>query len=365
MKKFSLLLIFLSVFACKKINTETPQKQEIPTAISLTIQEASRLATLPLKCIDTEYPNKLGQTLGSAKDIKNPKTLHPAFYGCFAWHSAVHGHRSLIKLLKQFPNLNKAQDIKNKLAENLSKAHILAEVDYFKGKHNMSYERTYGWAWTLKLAEELHTWNDPFARELEANLKPLTEVMVASFIDFLPKLNYPIRVGEHANTAFALSFAYDYAVTLGNTALKDIVVKRARDFYLNDKNAPLSWEPGGFDFLSPSLEEVDIMRKVLPKYKFINWVSAFLPAITKPDFNLEVGKVSDRTDGNLVHLDGLNFSRAWCLYGLAKQYQEFDYLKSIANAHISYALPAIVDGNYEGGHWLGSFAIYALNAASK
>lgn len=365
MKKWYFLLILLSVFACKKINTETPPKQDLPVAISLTIQEANRLAALPLKCIDTEYPNKLGQTLGSKEDIKNPKILHPAFYGCFDWHSAVHGHWSLVKLLKQFPNLNNAQDIKNKLDENLSKANILAEVNYFNGKHNTSYERTYGWAWTLKLAEELHTWDDPFARELEANLKPLTDVMVASFINFLPKLNYPIRVGEHSNTAFALSFAYDYAVTVGNSNLKDLIVKRARAFYLNDKNAPLSWEPGGFDFLSPSLEEVDIMRKVLPKYRFINWVSAFLPSILKSNFNIEVGKVSDRTDGNLVHLDGLNFSRAWCLYGLANQYHEFEYLKNIANAHIAYSLPAIVDGNYEGGHWLGTFAIYALNSNSK
>lgn len=365
MKKLSLFFVLLSFFACKNSGTQPAPKPEIPATMSLSIEEANRLAALPIKCIDTEYPNKLGQTLGSADEIKNPKSLHPAFYGCFDWHSAVHGHWSLVKLLKQFPNLSNAQNIKNKLAENLSKENILAEVAYFKGKHNASYERTYGWAWTLKLAEELHTWDDPFARALESNLKPLSDLMAASFINFLPKLNYPIRVGEHANTAFALSFAYDYALVLGDNDLKTIVVKRARDFYLKDKNAPLSWEPGGFDFLSPSLEEVDIMRKVLPKYEFITWVSAFLPNLMKADFNMEVGKVSDRTDGNLVHLDGLNFSRAWCLYGLANQYQEFGYLKNTASAHILYALPAIVDGNYEGGHWLGTFAIYALNASSK
>lgn len=365
MKKISLFLILMSFAFCKKAPTSITDNSKTITKLTLTLAEANRLSILPLKCLDAEYPNKLGQTLGSKEDIANPKQLHPAFYGCFDWHSAVHGHWSLVRLLKQFPNIDHAQEIKDKLTQNLSKENIFEEVNYFKGKYNASYERTYGWVWILKLAEELHTWDSPYARELEQNLQPLTDVIVANMMTFLPKLNYPIRVGEHPNTAFALSFAWDYTLTFNNIAFRELIVKRAKDFYLDDKKAPLSWEPGGFDFLSPSLEEIDIMRKVLPKDEFLKWILTFLPQVTKSDFDLEVGKVSDRTDGKLVHLDGLNFSRAWCLYGLANNYPQFEYLKNIANKHLLYSLPSVVDGNYEGGHWLGTFAIYALDAASE
>ncbi len=364
MKNYLLILLALTMVACKKSPQNSPNKKTQHQDFHLSINQATRLARLPVKCIDNEYPNKLGQTLGSADDIKNPKSLHPAFYGCFDWHSAVHGHWSLVKLLKEYPDLENAQSIKDKLKTNLSKDNILAEVAYFKGKHNSSYERTYGWAWLLKLAEELHTWDTPLARELETNLQPLTDIIVDKFVVFLPKLNYPIRVGEHPNTAFGLSFAYDYALAVNDTDLINTIDKRARDFYLNDKNGPLSWEPNGFDFLSPCLEEVDLMRKVLPASEFKPWLKGFLPQIVRPDFNMEVGRVSDRTDGKLVHLDGLNFSRAWCLYGLAKQYPEYAYLSDLAAKHLAYSLPNVVGDHYEGGHWLGSFAIYALNAAS-
>ena len=180
------------------------------------------------------------------------------------------------------------------------------------------------------------------------------------YIEFLPKLVYPIRVGEHTNTAFGLTFAYDYAETVGHSELKSAIVKRAKDFYNNDANCPLNWEPSGYDFLSPCLEEIDIMRRVLPKKEFTRWLQAFMPKLSENNFQLKPGKVSDRTDGKLVHLDGLNFSRAWVLYGLANNYQEFSHLKNIANEHVAYSYPSLVGDSYEGGHWLGSFAIYAL-----
>lgn len=299
------------------------------------------------------------------KTSQSPKALHPAFYGCFDWHSAVHGHWSLVSLLKQFPELDNKELIIEKLKANISKANILAEVEYFYGKHNTSYERTYGWAWLLKLAEELHTWDDPLARELETNLQPLTDLLVQKYIEFLPKLNYPIRVGEHTNTAFGLTFAYDYAKTVGHTQLLQMIEQRARDFYMNDEGCPISWEPSGFDFLSPCLEEAAIMKRVLAKEEFKTWVSKFLPQLSDKNFDIATGKVSDRTDGKLVHLDGVNFSRAWSLNIIAKDIDELSHLKNIANKHINYSLPSIVDDNYEGGHWLGSFAIYALNAASN
>lgn len=377
MKKLGyLLLVFLCVQCQSEEKTEkssktvqkeakTAQNDAISTKITtLTFEEANRLAALPLHCMQEEYPNKLNQTIGSEEDLQSPKALHPAFYGCFDWHSSVHGHWSLVSLLKQFPNLENKDEIKRKLAENISKENIEIEIEYFKGKYNKSFERTYGWAWLLKLAEELHTWNDPLARELEANLQPLTDIIVQGYLDFLPKLNYPIRVGEHTNTAFGLTFAYDYAKTVNNTTLQNLITKRAKDFYLSDENCPISWEPSGFDFLSPCLEEADIMRRVLTKDEFKNWLQTFLPQLADKNFQLAQGKVSDRTDGKLVHLDGVNFSRAWCLYGIANEFPEYAHLKNIANQHVNFSLPSIVDDNYEGTHWLGSFAIYALNTAA-
>ncbi|RUA08750.1 MAG: DUF2891 domain-containing protein [Flavobacteriia bacterium] len=336
--------------------------QKIP---ELTLTEANRLSKLPLKCMNTEFPNRLGQTLGGPEDIKPPSVLHPAFYGCFDWHSSVHGHWSLVSLLKQFPELDNSSEVVGKLKKNISKENIAAEVRYFNGKHNKIYERTYGWAWLLKLAEELHTWDDSLARELENNLQPLTDLIVKRYMEFLPKLNYPIRVGEHPNTAFGLIFAWDYANTVGNTALKTLIEKRARDFYLNDFSCPISWEPGGYDFLSPCIEEAAIMLRVLPDAEFKQWFAKFLPDMQSRDYVLKPGIVSDRTDGKLIHLDGVNFSRAWCLNEIANKYPEYDYLRKIAIEHVNYSLPNIVDGNYEGGHWLGSFAIYALNSFKR
>ena len=333
--------------------------------MTITLEDANRLAALPLHCMQVEYPNKLNQTIGGSEDLQSPKNLHPAFYGCFDWHSSVHGHWSLISLLKQFPTLENSKTIKAKLVENISAQNIENELTYFKGVHNKSFERTYGWAWILKLAEELHTWDNPLARQLENNLQPLTNHVVKLYLDFLPKLNYPIRVGEHTNTAFGLTFAYDYAVEVADSTLTNLIVNRAKDFYLKDADCPISWEPGGFDFLSPCLEEADIMRRVLPKNEFKTWLQNFLPQLQSKDFRLETGRVSDRTDGKLVHLDGVNFSRAWSLYGIANSLPEYAHLREVANTHIDHSLPSIVDDNYEGTHWLGSFAIYALNTSSN
>ncbi|MGS2739336.1 DUF2891 domain-containing protein [Sinomicrobium sp. M5D2P17] len=363
MKQLSTVLILLLLVCCTpKKNREKSGKPEPDIReVTLTPGEANRLAALPLACMQTEYPNKLNQTLSDSTDLQSPESLHPAFYGCFDWHSSVHGHWMLVNLLKQFPDIERAEEIKKKLNENISRENILQEIAYFSKEP--SYERTYGWAWLLKLAEELHTWNDPLARELEENLQPLTDVIVSGYMNFLPKLNYPIRIGEHSNTAFGLTFAYDYAKTVNDARLLELITARARDFYLQDADCPITWEPGGFDFLSPCLEEADIMRRVLPKEEFGNWLQKFLPQLKNRSFNLEQGMVSDREDGKLVHLDGVNFSRAWCLYGIAKDFPEYGHLKRIANDHVLHSLPHIVDDNYEGTHWLGSFAVYALNTA--
>lgn len=380
MKLIKIVLLSSLLLAC---NTENSEKKKmaapndinadriidpietIITIPTLNIEQANRLLQLPIHCVNTEYPNKLNQTIGGDEDLKSPKELHPTFYGCFDWHSSVHGHWSLVSLLKKFPNLKDASKTKEILLTSISKENIEKEVAYFNKKYNKSYERTYGWAWLLKLAEELHTWNDPIAKELEQNLQPLTDLMVQKYIEFLPRLKYPIRVGEHSNTAFGLAFAWDYAHTVGDKKILKIINNRAKDYFMNDKNCPISWEPSGFDFLSACLQEAAIMKRVLPKNEFKNWLSEFLPKLKDKDFKLVVGEVSDRTDGKLVHLDGVNFSRAWCLNKIANDLPEYNHLKNVANKHINYSLPNVVGDNYEGGHWLGSFAIYALNSTKN
>ena len=380
MKLIKIVLLSSLLLAC---NTENSEKKKmaapndinadriidpietIITIPTLNIEQANRLLQLPIHCVNTEYPNKLNQTIGGDEDLKSPKELHPTFYGCFDWHSSVHGHWSLVSLLKKFPNLKDASKTKEILLTSISKENIEKEVAYFNKKYNKSYERTYGWAWLLKLAEELHTWNDPIAKELEQNLQPLTDLMVQKYIEFLPRLKYPIRVGEHSNTAFGLAFAWDYANTVGDKKILKIINNRAKDYFMNDKNCPISWEPSGFDFLSACLQEAAIMKRVLPKNEFKNWLSEFLPKLKDKDFKLVVGEVSDRTDGKLVHLDGVNFSRAWCLNKIANDLPEYNHLKNVANKHINYSLPNVVGDNYEGGHWLGSFAIYALNSTKN
>ncbi len=366
MKKYVVYILCGLSLGCnnsKKVNMGEHPQVEIAAKPVLNLVEANRLSQLPLKCMEIEFPNKLNQVIASADDLKSPYTLHPAFYGCFDWHSAVHGHWSLVSLLKNFSDLDYRDEIIAKLIQNISKENIEKEVDYFNS--DPSYERTYGWAWVLKLAEELHNWDVPEARTLEANLQPLTDLMVDSYLEFLPKLNYPIRSGEHLNTAFGLSFAYDYAIAVNQVELKTLIEKRSRDFYSKDADCPLTWEPSGFDFLSPCLEEAALMKRVLPVEEFKTWMSSFLPQLKNPNFNWEPGKVSDRTDGKLVHLDGVNFSRAWSLNKIAEGLPEYNHLKNIANHHINYSIPSIVDDHYEGGHWLGTFAIYALDSVNN
>lgn len=358
-----LIFFLLLVVACAK-KEKNPEHNPPPITLAESPQfglsEASNLLKLPLKCYNREFPYKPGNVLENEDDIQAPIKNHAVFYGCFDWHSAVHGYWSMVALIKNFPEAAQAEQVREILKTTLTKENIDIETAFFQRTINTSFERTYGWNWFLKLAEELHTWDDPLARELEENLNPLTHLFVERYKEFLPKLNYPIRVGEHTNTAFGLTFAYDYAVAAGENELRDLIKERARNFYLNDEDCPISWEPSGFDFLSPCFEEINIMRRVLSKDDFLNWLERFMPQLKNPGFTLEAGNVSDREDGKLVHLDGLNFSRAWSLYALASQFKEYAHLENVAHAHMNYSLPNLVDDSYEGGHWLGSFAIYAL-----
>jgi len=345
----------------------SPGEEDIaaPTAApidspTLSTESASQFARLALDCVHREYPNKLGQVLSDATQLLPPKTLHPAFYGCFDWHSSVHGHWMLTKLLKEFPDLPDRQRIIDRLSQSLSGANIAGEVEYFSSA-SPSWERTYGWAWLLQLATELRTWDDPLGRQWAGNLEPLTEAVRARYLDFLPRQEYPVRTGVHPNTAFGLSFAFDYAQAVGDAELLELITSSAIRYYADDSNCPLSWEPSGEDFLSPCFEEAALMARVMRPVEFRGWLAEFMPTLSDVD-SLVPANVSDRSDPKIVHLDGLNLSRAWNLYVIAETLatSSGEGLRAKASEHIEASLPHITSEHYEGSHWLGSFAIYAL-----
>jgi hypothetical protein len=336
-------------------------------AFTLTKEQAAAFAQLALKGLTKEYPNKPGDVLNGAADVKSPKAMHPAFYGCFDWHSSVHGHWMLVRLLRLFPDLPGHKDIRAALAGHLTAANLKVEADYFQRPYGKSFERTYGWAWLLKLAEELHAWDDPDAKQWSKNLQPLTDVIVKGYLKFLPKQNYPIRTGVHPNTAFGLTFALDYARAVGDKELAQLVLARSQDYYGKDKNAPASWEPDGNDFFSPSLMEADLMRRVLPAADFPVWLKGYFPGLAKgePKNLFTPAEVTDRTDPQLVHLDGLNLSRAWCMRGIASALPKNDPARTVlaeaAQRHAEAGLAHIASGDYVGEHWLASFAVYLLS----
>jgi len=341
------------------------QAQAPKSELALDPARASHFAKLALKCVRQEYPNKLDHVMNGPSEVQSPKALHPAFYGCFDWHSSVHGHWMLVKLLREFPELPEAKEIRAVLDENFAPERVAAEVAYFAQPNRKSFERTYGWAWLLKLTAELRSWDSPEARRWSANLQPLANRVTGAFLDFLPKQTYPIRTGVHPNTAFSLSLAMDYARSAKDHRLETLIAERARTYFGTDRSGPLRWEPSGEDFLSASLEETALMAKVLSKAEFRTWAAGFLPELMA-DGKLEPAIVSDRTDPKIVHLDGLNLSRARCLYAItaalgAKDARREALLKT-ADAHGQASLPFIASGSYEGEHWLGTFAVQMLDA---
>jgi hypothetical protein len=362
------LLFVLAIFQTTNVSAQRHQPN-LPN-LSLTQSQASHFASLALKCVAREYPNKPEHVLNDDHDVKSPKTLHPAFYGCYDWHSSVHGHWMLVRLLRMFPNLPEGPEIRKALGANLTSKNILAEAAYLKQKNRQSFERTYGWAWLLKLADELSlsaSSDDADARLWSRNLQPLVEVLVDSYIAFLPKQTYPIRTGVHPNTAFGLAFAFDYAKTAGNEKLASLIAERSRTYFGNDANYPGAWEPGGEDFFSPALMEADLMRRVMKPAEFSRWFHRFLPQLAAgvPKTLLHPATVTDRSDPKLVHLDGLNLSRAWCMRSIATALPMTDPArKSLANSarlHAGDALAHVASGDYAGEHWLASFAVYLLS----
>jgi hypothetical protein len=321
--------------------------------------QAARFAGLALECVHKEYPNKIAHSLNSDADVKAPRELTPAFYGCFDWHSSVHGHWLLARLTRLFPTAPFAADARRALAQSLTPANIAAEVKYLNAEGRGPFERPYGLAWLLQLAAELKEWDDPQARAWSETLRPLELAATARISAWLPKLQRPIRTGEHNNTAFGMGLMLDYARITGNREFGALVEARARDYYLKDRACPLSYEPSGEDFLSPCLAEADAVRRILAPAEFARWFAAFLPTV-----NLEPTHVSDVTDGKLYHLAGLNLSRAWMLDGIASKLPKTSARRKpllALSARLRQAgLESIKGEHYEGGHWLGSFAVYLV-----
>jgi hypothetical protein len=338
-------------------------------AASLDPAAAARFAQLALECVHREYPNKIAHVLASDADAKPPRTLTPAFFGCYDWHSSVHGHWLLARLAHLFPGTELAARAREALARSLTPANIEAEVAYLRGPGRASFERPYGLAWLLALAAELRSWDDPQARQWAEALAPLEIESAQRVMAWLPKLQYPIRSGEHSQTAFAFGLMSDWAQVRGDVGMARLLEARARVYYLDDRSCALGYEPSGEDFLSPCLAEADFMRRMLPPAEYADWLARFLPGIPRDGRAgwLTPGMVTDRSDPKLAHIDGLNLSRAWMLEGMAHGLPERDKrraaLLAAARAHADAALPAVTGEHYEGGHWLGTFAVYLTSRA--
>jgi Protein of unknown function (DUF2891) len=322
--------------------------------------QAARFAKLALDCVHREYPNKIAHSLNSDADVKPPRELTPAFYGCYDWHSSVHGHWLLVRLIRLFPQAPFAAEAHRAVSQSLTPANIAQEVKYLTSEGRNTFERPYGLAWLLQLAAEMKEWDDPEARDWSSTLHPLAQAVTARIAAWLPKLDHPIRTGEHNNTAFAMGLMLDYARITGDANFGRLVESRARDYYLKDRNCPLSYEPSGEDFLSPCLAEADVMRRILPPDEFVLWFNEFLPRV-----DLEPTRVTDVTDGKFWHLAGLNLSRAWMLDGICSQLPAADTrrksLAELARRLAQSGLESLQGDHYEGGHWLGSFAVYLVS----
>jgi hypothetical protein len=330
-----------------------------------------RFARLALSCVHQEYPNKISHVMASDEDVAPPRELTPAFYGCFDWHSSVHGHWLLARLTRLHPDASFVPEARLALAQSLTPERIAVEASYLSTEGRASFERPYGLAWLLCLADELQSWDDEQARQWAANLAPLVGAATGRLNVWLPKLHYPIRTGEHNQTAFAFGLILDWAAAQGSREMTELVTGKAREFYLDDVDCPLGYEPSGEDFLSPCLAEADLMRRILEPAEFARWLTRFLPQIpSTPTADwLPVGVVTDRADGKLAHLDGLNISRAWMLEGIAAGLPAADprraALGSAAQLHRTAGLAAVTGEHYEGGHWLGSFATYLVTGKGR
>lgn len=371
------LLLLSAVLLTACAEADAPAFEPVPTSVTMSDfptrispELSARFSRLALDCVQKEFPNKISRTTDTADGIGPPRELFPAFYGCFDWHSAVHGHWLLVRLLRD-GQLDAAAnaEIIEKLNANINPETIAGELANFRRPARGSWERPYGWAWLLQLTAELREWEQagsPEAARWLAALEPLEADIVAATKDWLPKLAYPIRLGTHNQSAFAFTLMYDWADVAGDADFKALLEERSRTYHAGDVNCPLAYEPSGEDFLSPCLMEADLMRRVLPQYEFTQWLSAFMPDIPTDGSAewLPPAIVLDASDGKLVHLDGVNSSRAWNLYNIARALPKNDprraSLVAAANIHRDAGVAAVSDEHYSGSHWLASFATYLM-----
>lgn len=355
----------------RAVNFAAAANLETVNSGQISVDLSDRFSALALNCIQKEFPNKISRTTHTAEEIGAPKEIFPVFYGCFDWHSAVHGHWLLIRLLRLAPEADWKNEAMAKLDENFSESNIAGEIANFARPARGSWERPYGVAWFLQLTSELREWDDPQAKVWLTRLEPLENDIADSLKAWLPKLAYPIRLGTHNQSAFAFGLMWDWAEMSGDTEMLTLLKEKSLIFHENDIDCPLSYEPSGEDFLSPCLMEADLMRRILPPEDFVNWLSLFMPNIPKngsADW-LEPGIVKDASDGKLVHLDGVNLSRAWNLYNIAAALPEDDARRAslIASAvlHENVGIDAVSDEHYSGSHWLASFATYLKTARGR
>ena len=333
---------------------------------SLNANLNARFASLALDCVHREYPNKISHVLQGDVDARTPRDIYPVFYGCYDWHSAVHGHWLLVRLLRTGPDGAFAADAEAALNQSFTPENVAGEVAYFAGEGRASFERPYGLAWLLQLTTELREWDDPRAARWLAALEPLESVVADRFRSWLPNLAYPIRIGTHNQSAFGFALALDWARTAGDAELEELLTGRIQDFHGADLNCPLGYEPSGEDFLSPCLMEADLMRRVMSRDDYAIWLSTFLPGIPEDGRSdwLEPGIVLDPADGKLVHLDGVNLSRAWNLEAMAHSLPDDDprraALQAASDTHREAGIASVSGEHYEGGHWLASFATYLI-----
>ncbi|PAY17913.1 hypothetical protein CKO51_19560 [Rhodopirellula sp. SM50] len=327
---------------------------------------AESWARLVLKGVDTEFPNKLSLVYSNKDQIKAPREHFPAFYGCYDWHSSVHGHWVLVRLLKHYPEMASAHQIREVLSRHLSDENLKQEAAFFARDEQKTFERMYGWSWLFRLVIELDGWDDADAKRWRDNLRPLEDVLVRRVKHYLPKLTFPIRTGQHTDTGFALGQILDYARAMEMPALQDLVVDRAKAYFATDLDYPVHYEPSGHDFFSSCWNEADLMRRVLPGPEFEHWLAKFVPELATQltDGTIAPVAVSDVTDPKIVHLAGLNLNRAWCLRSVASALRDEHPLKRVlvenAESHLAAGLAYINSGHYEGDHWLATFGLYAI-----
>ena len=339
-------------------------KLQSPASMALDLDMASRLARIALGHVTQEYPNKLDHVLNGPADLKSPAALHPVFYGSFDWHSCVHSHWLLATLLRLYPDMAEAKAIRALFTASFTKQKIAAECVYLKGPMTGGFERPYGWAWILMLQAELARHDDTSGGKWAEALQPLSSMFVSRFESHLPKATYPNRAGTHGNSAFALALSMEYAAGLDDGSFAQLIGDAARRWYAKDTDCQ-AWEPSGEDFLSPALCEAECMRRVLPPRAFRRWFKDFLPRLqnANPKTLFTPARVSDRKDGRIVHLDGLNLSRAWCWRAIAEMLPNIDPVGALARkaseTHLRASLPFLA-GHYMGQHWLATFALLAL-----